>query len=176
MDRFKGCKDFVYKGQADQDIQEQCLYLYSEALNDVKEWLQITMCEAMAELHFLQNKAILYLPLENLTVEIKIAVDLIVREKEPWGYQKPMSFDRGTPDYYTAPIGIFDYYTYDKIFKGDNPVADFYSHLFKLYTDLQGLTGTQELLSAEVLKARGIQDILNLHRIGGILEAFASKN
>lgn len=176
MERFKKCKDFVYKGQADQDIQEKCLYLYSEALNDVKEWLQITMCEAMAKLHFLENKAILYLPLENLTIEIKVTVDLVVRQKEPWGYQKPICFDKGTPDYYTAPIGIFDYYTYSQIVKGGNPVSDLYLHLFSLYTDLRELAGTEELLSAEVLRASGIQDILNLHRIGGILEAFAGKN
>ena len=175
MERFKECRDFVYKGEADQDTQERCLYLYSESLKDVKEWLRSTMCEAMAELHLLEDKAILYLPLENLTVEAKVTVDLVVREKEPWGYSKPLSFDRGTPGYYTSPIGIFDYYTYSQIVKGGNPVSDLYLHLFSLYTDLRELAGTEELLSSDLLRKKGIQDVLGLHRIAGILEAFASK-
>ena len=100
---------------------------------------------------------------------------MVVREKEPWGYSKPLSFDRGTPDYYTSPIGIFDYYTYSQIVKGGNPVSDLYLHLFSLYTDLRELAGTEELLSSDLLRKKGIQDVLGLHRIAGILEAFASK-
>lgn len=168
---FAECMDFVRVGQRDQLEVEKLLYLYTQAVAEVRDWLQSVLCREMSEEGYSSVSVSLELPLETVNVKLNCESVADPIERPTYGYYPLERLHKEPPELLHTPAGRMDRYTYKAIREEeDNPAAMFLCHLSRLVNHLHMLAGSEEMLDRDMLQTKGIEDVLQLYRLDMLLK------
>lgn len=158
-EEFLNCPDYVHEGRIDAEKEASIMYLYHQAVADIKSWLCTVLCRELAKEGYASVSVSLELPLETLTVSVK---NEAVSGRS---FSKSDDEKNASPELHHTPLGLMDYYTYQAITgEEDNPVLKFFRHLVGLLNRIHMMVGSDSMLNANLLEEHGVKDYLQLYR------------
>ena len=180
----------VYRGDKDVSVESQCWDAYLDALNAVKRWLRMASLLDLSESLRTEAYTLLYLPGEDLQVEIRVNADTCIPVRNFPGVlfpvqdaeseamrrllERPACFHRGSYEMLHTPIGRMDSFVYHCLTEvRDNPVRLLYRHFVLLLEQIRGMLKEQGapdgVLEEELLADYGIHDVIGVYRLDSSL-------
>lgn len=180
----------VYRGDKDVSVESQCWDAYLDALNAVKRWLRMASLLDLSESLRTEAYTLLYLPGEDLQVEIRVNADTCIPVRNFPGVlfpvqdaeseavrkllERPACFHRGSYEMLHTPIGRMDSFVYHCLTEvRDNPVSLLYRHFVLLLEQIRGMLKEQGapdgVLEEELLADYGIHDVIGVYRLDSSL-------
>jgi len=171
----------VYEGEAEEQSDKLCLDAYYKAVDAVRIWLRLVELLDMTEARYMESVAVLHLPDDDITVSVSTRAILDTNQSR--GSSKDFNaviegFDIGWRDLLVTPIGEMSDVTLKHVLGvADNPVMLLYRHLGDLLHLIHNILSmplhdqipANVLLTEELLREHGIQDVLGVYKMDKVL-------